>query len=165
MGKTLLRFVRQVATLAQKHSAAGLSKVSNSEIMVMPAGNASFSITFVRIELDATYSELVDRASEMNPGALPAADRQVSASLDAVPIVSSNADGGVASPSIAVGEPARSVRSDGHRFDVFHPSSRLAALSPANWKIGRDAQGHPARRPRRPSDPRRPLLGEMAERR
>jgi len=63
--KTLFRFVKQVASLAQKHSAAGLSKVSNPSGYGF-AGWKHVVLHYLRIELGATFAEVVDWASEMD---------------------------------------------------------------------------------------------------
>jgi IS5 family transposase len=63
--KTLFRFVKQVASVAQKHSAAGLTKVSNPSGYGF-SGWKHVVLHYLRIELGATFEEVVDRASEMN---------------------------------------------------------------------------------------------------
>ena len=63
--KTLFRFVKQVASLAQKHSAAGLANISGP-IGYGFAGWNHVVLHYLRIELDATYNEVVDWASEMD---------------------------------------------------------------------------------------------------
>lgn len=65
MQKVLFRFVKQVASLAQKHSAAGLAKVSNPSGCGFP-GWKHVVLHYLRIQLDATYIEVVDWASEMD---------------------------------------------------------------------------------------------------
>lgn len=65
MQKTLFRFVKQVASLAQKHCAAGLITVSD------PTGNGFAGwkhvvLHYLRIEMDKSYAETVDYASEMD---------------------------------------------------------------------------------------------------
>ena len=63
--KTLFRFVKQVASLAQKHSAAGLTKVSNPSGYGF-AGWKHVVLHYLRIELGATFEEVVNWASEMD---------------------------------------------------------------------------------------------------
>lgn len=65
MTKTLFRFVKQVASLAQKYSAAGLLKVSN------PTGNGfdgwkHVVLHYLRIHKEESYAGVVDLASEMD---------------------------------------------------------------------------------------------------
>lgn len=63
--KTLFRFVKQVASLAQKYCDAAIVQVSN------PSGNGFASwkhvvLHYLRIHRDATYEAVVDLASEMD---------------------------------------------------------------------------------------------------
>ena len=63
MTKALFRFVKQVASLAQKHSAAGLLKVSN------PTGNGFAGwkhvvLHHLRIHLEESYAGVVDVAQK-----------------------------------------------------------------------------------------------------
>jgi len=63
--KVLFRFVKQVASLAQKHSAAGLLKISN------PTGNGFAGwkhvvLHYLRIQRETSYRDVVDLASEMD---------------------------------------------------------------------------------------------------
>jgi IS5 family transposase len=63
--KTLFRFVKQVASLAQKHCDAGLVQVSD------PSGNGFAGwkhvvLHYLRIHRGATYEDVVDLASEMD---------------------------------------------------------------------------------------------------
>lgn len=65
MPKTLFRFVKQVASLAQKHSAAGLLKISD------PTGNGFAGwkhvvLHYLRIHQESSYENVVDLASEMD---------------------------------------------------------------------------------------------------
>ncbi len=65
MRKVLFRFVKQVASLAQKHSAAGLLKISN------PTGNGFAGwkhvvLHYLRIQRETSYVDVVDLASEMD---------------------------------------------------------------------------------------------------
>ncbi len=65
MQKTLFRFIKQVASLAQKHCAAGLVAISN------PTGNGFAGwkhvvLHYLRIEMVKSYAETVDYASEMD---------------------------------------------------------------------------------------------------
>lgn len=65
VAKTLFRFIKQVASLAQKYSDAGLTHISD------PSGHG-FSgwkhvvLHYLRIHRDATYETVVDLASEMD---------------------------------------------------------------------------------------------------
>lgn len=65
MAKTLFRFVKQVVSLAQKHSAAGLIQISNPRGFGYP-GWKHVVLHYLRIELDATYLEVIDWVSEMD---------------------------------------------------------------------------------------------------
>lgn len=63
--KTLFRFVKQVASLAQKYCDAGLAKVSD------PSGYGfdgwkHVVLHYLRVHREATYVEVVDLASEMD---------------------------------------------------------------------------------------------------
>jgi IS5 family transposase len=65
MTKTLFRFVKQVASLAQKHSAAGLLGISK------PTGNGFAGwkhvvLHYLRIHKEESYAGVVDLASEMD---------------------------------------------------------------------------------------------------
>jgi len=65
VSKTLFRFVKQVASLAQKHSDAGLLKVSN------PTGNGYAGwkhvvLHYFRVHEEHSFTAAVDRASEMD---------------------------------------------------------------------------------------------------
>ena len=64
MGKTLFRFVKQVASLVQKLTDASLIEISD------PAGNGFAGwqhavLLYQKIHMDATYEEIVDWAEEM----------------------------------------------------------------------------------------------------
>lgn len=70
MTKTLFRFVKQVASLAQKLSAAGLLKISN------PRGNGFAGwkhvvLHYLRIHKEESYAGVVDMASEMDRLRIP----------------------------------------------------------------------------------------------
>ena len=65
MGKTLFRFVKQVASLAQKYTDAGLAKVSDPSGYGF-AGWKHIVLHYLRIEMDASYVQIVDWASEMD---------------------------------------------------------------------------------------------------
>jgi IS5 family transposase len=63
--KTLFRFVKQVASLAQKCSAAGLLQISN------PRGNGFADwkhvvLHYLRIHQESSYENIIDLASEMD---------------------------------------------------------------------------------------------------
>jgi hypothetical protein len=63
--KTLFRFVKQVASFAQKHSAAGLLKISR------PTGNGFAGwkhvvLHYLRIHKEESYAGVVDLALEMD---------------------------------------------------------------------------------------------------
>lgn len=65
MGKTLFRFVKQVASLAQKLTDAALIEISD------PAGNGFAGwkhavLIYQKFHMDATYEEIVDWAEEMD---------------------------------------------------------------------------------------------------
>ena len=65
MSKVLFRFVKQFASLAQKHSAAGLMNISN------PIGNGFAGwnhvvLHYLRIEQESSYENVVDLDSEMD---------------------------------------------------------------------------------------------------
>lgn len=65
MTKTLFRFIKQVASLAQKHSAAGLIEISN------PTGNGfpgwkHVVLHYLRVHENKSYAGVVDLASEMD---------------------------------------------------------------------------------------------------
>jgi len=64
--KTLFRFVKQAASLAQKRCAA-----SPTAVVSDPAGNGfagwkHLTLHFLRVHMDASYAEVVDWASEMD---------------------------------------------------------------------------------------------------
>jgi IS5 family transposase len=65
MQKVLFRFVRQVASLAQKYTAAGLNKISH------PTGHGfdgwkHVVLHYLRVHMDASYRQIVDWAEEMD---------------------------------------------------------------------------------------------------
>ncbi len=65
VAKTLFRFIKQVASLAQKHSATGLIEISN------PIGNGYAGwkhvvLHYLRIHKEESYAGVVDLASEMD---------------------------------------------------------------------------------------------------
>lgn len=65
MPNLLFRFVKQAASLAQKHCAASPTAVSD------PTGNGfagwkHLTLHFLRVHMDATYREIVDWTSEMD---------------------------------------------------------------------------------------------------
>ena len=65
MAKTLFRFVKQVASLAQKLTYAALIEISN------PAGNGFAGwkhavLLYQKFHMDATYEEIIDWAEEMD---------------------------------------------------------------------------------------------------
>lgn len=65
MSKTLFRFVKQVATLAQKYSAAGLVKISNPTGYGY-AGWKHIVLHYLRVRKEESYAGVVDLAAEMD---------------------------------------------------------------------------------------------------
>lgn len=65
MNKILFRFVKQVASLAQKHSDAGLLKISNSTGNGF-AGWKHVVLHYLRIHKEESYEGVIDLASEMD---------------------------------------------------------------------------------------------------
>ena len=65
MSRTLFRFVKQVASLAQKCSAAGLLKVSNPRGYGF-AGWKHVVLHYLRIHEETSYEGVIDRAAEMD---------------------------------------------------------------------------------------------------
>lgn len=65
MQKTLFRFVKQVASLAQKYSAAGLLEISNPTGYGF-AGWKHVVLHYLRVHENKSYAAVVDLASEMD---------------------------------------------------------------------------------------------------
>lgn len=99
MTKTLFRFVKQVASLAQTCSAADLLKISN------PSGNGFAEwkhvvLHYLSVHRETSYRDVVDLASEMDRvRRLLGLQLQVFRPIDTVSLVQPSSDARLASPA------------------------------------------------------------------